>query len=732
MTEKKIVSLQEYKIRQQRRILPILKYLMRKTSLLLTILPLLLCESLVFGQISKGNFDQIKLGNFNPGYEQNVNRWNEVNEDTLKGTSKMEVPEGIYVWNIDPLFGDITPTQLDTLMHDFQNEGSTRGKRGGYLVTGNLGSPRHSLRLQNEEPTHWHEQFIFMNPYDFFVQRPFGQVFTNTKSPFTNITYHECGDKEHGEDRITALFAVNAGKRLGMGFNVDYLYGRGYFQSQNTAHFMGNLYASYMGERYKAHIAYRLHHLKTSENGGIEDDRYITEPEAFTNSYETWDMPTALSKTWNKLNVNSLLFTQRIDLGSNVQKVDTLKADSLRIGTTTSEHLGVAPMSITHSLQIDHDDRLFLSNFKTNEHNAHYFKDFFFAGDSAKDKTKHFAVRNTIALELNEKWKTWLRAGARLYLSHKYERFGLPKSVTTFDTYAYNYYNVGLQLMHRKGKNLDYDMLGELRTRDGKRWGEFTLMANGGLHTNLGNDTLSVDVFGKFSSEEPAFYYRHYQSRNAWWDEEGMSNTLTTQLGATLRYKTTRLSVRFEQQNKGTYFQETLFDQPNADAANLKLHRVNAIQNGKPVQRLEVALYHLQTWGIINWENEFTYQTTSDKSLSPAPTFLAYSNLYLKFKIAKVLNTEIGSDVRFFTRYTPQIYSPIIGQYVLQDSEKAEKIGGYPIVNIYANMHLKRTRFYIMASHINSSDRQKKAFELPHYPMNGFTMHLGISWNFIN
>ncbi|MEE0804437.1 MAG: putative porin, partial [Prevotellamassilia sp.] len=293
MTEKKIVSLQEYKIRQQRRILPILKYLMRKTSLLLTILPLLLCKSLVFGQISKGNFDQIKLGNFNPGYEQNVNRWNEVNEDTLKGTSKMEVPEGIYVWNIDPLFGDITPTQLDTLMHGFQNEGSTRGKRGGYLVTGNLGSPRHSLRLQNEEPTHWNEQFIFMNPYDFFAQRPFGQVFTNTKSPFTNITYHECGDKEHGEDRITALFAVNAGKRLGMGFNVDYLYGRGYFQSQNTAHFMGNLYASYIGERYKAHIAYRLHHLKTSENGGIEDDRYITEPEAFTNSYETWDMPTS-------------------------------------------------------------------------------------------------------------------------------------------------------------------------------------------------------------------------------------------------------------------------------------------------------------------------------------------------------------------------------------------------------------------------------------------------------
>jgi hypothetical protein len=62
----------------------------------------------------------------------------------------------------------------------------------------------------------------------------------------------------------------------------------------------------------------------------------------------------------------------------------------------------------------------------------------------------------------------------------------------------------------------------------------------------------------------------------------------------------------------------------------------------------------------------------------------------------------------------------------------AEKVGGYPIINVYANMHLKRTRFYIMASHINASERQRKAFELPHYPMNGMTIHLGVSWNFIN
>ena len=704
---------------------------MKKCSILhIILLTLVFFPALCDAQLVKGNFDKLQRGNFNPGYENQGSRWNEISEDTIETTSKLDVPEGIYAWRVDPTFGDIVLAPIDTLQHTFQNQGSTKGLYGGFLSTGNLGAPRTALHLTHKPYMGWNEQFMFMNPYDFFVERASNQLFTNTKSPFTNITYHECGDKEHGEDRITALFAVNAGKKIGLGFNLDYLYGRGYFQSQNTAHFRSDIYASYIVNRYNAHLAYRLHYLKTTENGGLEDDKYITEPESFSTNYETWDMPTNLSKTWNKINVNSLLFTQRIHIGGNGAANDSTTTDSLAKKEVVKSN--IPPLTLSHSMQVDHDDRLFLSNFASNEFDSNYFKDYFFVGDSAADKTKHFAVRNTLALELNEKWKKWLRAGARIYFTHKYERFTLPQSPTASDSYNYNYFNIGAQLMHRKGKLLNYDLVGELRTRDGSRWGEFKLLATGGLNLPLWNDSLQISGYAQMSSEEPAFYYRHYQARNAWWNQEGLSNTLTTRFGAELKYKTTKLTVCFEQVNDGAYFQETLFDTPGATASNTKLHSVTAIQNGKPVQRLEVGLYNLTTLGIFNWENKLTYQTTSDKSLSPTPAFIAYTNLFLKFKIAKVLNTEIGSDLRFFTRFTPQVYSPIIGQYVLQDARDAEKVGGYPVINAYANFHLKRTRFYIMASHINASDRQKKAFELPHYPMNGFTLHLGVSWNFVN
>ena len=705
---------------------------MRKNRFYIFILFLLTCSLSTTAQLSKGNFDRLKRDSFNPGYESQNNRWNELGNDSVGVSSNTDVPQGIYAWRVDPIFGDIIPVEIDTISHGFQNEGNTKGKFGGYLSTGNLGAPRKSLKLSHDNLALWQEQFVFMDPYDFFVKRANNQLFTNTKSPFTNITYHECGDKEHGEDRISTLFAVNAGKKIGLGFNLDYLYGRGYFQSQNTAHFRADIYGSYIGERYKAHMSYRLQYLKTTENGGLEDDRYITEPEAFANNYDTWEMPTNLSKTWNKINVNSLFFTQRFNIGQSSIKQDSIVVDSTENQKNSTLPTGISPITVSHSVQLDHDDRLFLSNTTTNSLSPLYFKDYYWEGDSASDMTKHFAIRNTVSIELNENWKKWMKAGARLYVTHKHERFTLPNSPTSFDSYRYNYFNVGAELMHRKGKSFDYNILGELRTRDGKQWGEFKLLAKGGLRKPLFNDSCSVNVYAQVSSEEPTFYFRHYQARNAWWDNEGVDKTLFTKIGAEIKYNTTKLTLRFEQTNKATYFQETLYEAPRPKGNNDKLHSISAIQNGKPVQRFEASLYHWQKWGILNWENELTYQTTSDKSLSPVPAFMVYSNLFLKFKIAKVLNTELGADVRYYTRFTPQVYSPIIGQYVLQDTPTAEKIGGYPIVNAYANLHLKRTRLYIMASHINASQRQKKAFELPHYPMNGFTLHFGISWNFVN
>ncbi|MBQ2122508.1 MAG: hypothetical protein II200_00770, partial [Bacteroidaceae bacterium] len=85
------------------------------------------------------------------------------------------------------------------------------------------------------------------------------------------------------------------------------------------------------------------------------------------------------------------------------------------------------PLTLIHTLNLAHNDRLFLSNFRTNNNNKTYFNDYFLPGDSASDKTTNFGIKNTLALELNEGWKKWCKAGARIFVAHDFQNFKIPE-----------------------------------------------------------------------------------------------------------------------------------------------------------------------------------------------------------------------------------------------------------------------------------------------------------------
>ncbi len=233
-------------------------------------------------------------------------------KDTLK--EHHDAPKGFYVWTVDSRFGDRKPAEPDTLQHMYMNTIFNEGKYGEYNTLGNLGSPRMN-RIYIDRPQT--EQFFFTQPYDFF-NTPVDQFhFTNTLSPITNLTYQECGDKNNGEDHLKALFAVNAGKRLGLGFRFNYIYARGYYQNQSAAHFNYSLYGSYLGDRYEAHLLMGTNHQKMAENGGLTNDEYIEHPEIYREDFRTNEIPTMLSSNWNRNDHHHIFFTHRYNIGFN-------------------------------------------------------------------------------------------------------------------------------------------------------------------------------------------------------------------------------------------------------------------------------------------------------------------------------------------------------------------------------------------------------------------------------
>ena len=137
--------------------------------------------------------------------------------------------------------------------------------------------------------------------------------------------------------------------------------------------------------------------------------------------------------------------------------------------------------------------------------------------------------------------------------------------------------------------------------------------------------------------------------------------------------------------------------------------------------------------GPLNWENVLTYQNSSSPTVLPLPALNLFSNLFLKFKIARVLSVELGGSMTYFTKYEAPDYLPQLNQFAIQKNGNSRiEIGGYPFFDIYANMHLKRARFFVSMTHVNAGSGSKMYFLTPHYPTNGRVLHMGVSWNFFN
>lgn len=684
-----------------------------------------------------------------------------------KGPEKKKskkIPIRLRTWRVTNDFGVCDSIVPDTVSHMFQNSNFSDGMRGEYNILGNHGSPRQA-RLFALRPIRF-SYFFFADPYDYFIT-PFSSLdFTNTLSPITNISYHECGGSDNGEDRIRALYAVNAGKDIGIGFKLDYLYGRGFYDHQSTSDFNATFWGSVHKERYKAHFAIYTNYLKIAENGGITDDDYVSNPEKFPSKFDTNDIPTNLTRVWNKMYVSGLHLTHRYSIGFRKGGVDTTRVinDSLSqndstllatkilvqsdsaqsslmvqgtsgnqngnaiVNPTDSAESFVPVTSFIHTLKVQDNSRKFIAN----QSMDNFYTNKYFAGDSAQDNFRNLYVSNQLAVELQEGFNKWAMAGIRLFVRHEYNRYEMPVSRWASMREAENRITLGGNLFKEKGRNIRYSLLAQT-SGDGDTWGEFELSAKAHLNFQLGRDTINFKAFANVVNMQPTYFYRHYRSQYLCWDND-LSKQNVVHLGGVLSSEVThtRLAVDLQNIKNYTYFQNIQTKASTTEGTPVYTMNTNVRQYSDNIQLLSLTLnqdFHL---GILNWENQLTYQTTTQKEILPLPAFSAYTNLYLLFRIAKVLRVELGADARYFTLYKAPTYSPAVGMYATQDPESAVEVGNHPVINAYVNFHLKHTRFYVMASHVNYSGNGGSVFLAPHYPYNPFVLHLGLSWNFFN
>ena len=703
----------------------------------------------------------------NDGYQVDPNM--RINKDSVKLDIKSPAPR-LRQWVLTPTLGNIVSQPVDTLLHLFQNSNFTDGMRGHYNYLGNLGSPRQNRIVMDRQVEN---QLLFLQPYSFFLRQPWEVPMTNSNIPYSNLTYYRAGDKINGEENFKAYYSVNATKDLAFGLRFNYLFGRGYYADQATKEINASIFANYTGERYQLHFIITDDDIKINENGGIEDDRYITDPQEMAEgktSYETMNIPTNMSSTWNYNHASTAYLTHRYNLGftkrvllkkDSKEYKEALEVEKFRLAAekearakeleldkdlTESEReakrqkqqeakeelprepglmgdsiddskpmfksVYVPVTSFIHTAEIRGNKHRFVSEAEDTDQYSQNYLDY---QTLSNDRMTALYVRNTFGINLMEGFNKYAKAGLSAYVTHKISQYSLMSTVENVrDEYDEQEVFVGGELRKSQGSLLHYTVRGEVGAAQ-EGLGQFNVTGSADLNVPIWGDTLTLKGHAIVKNELVPFSMRHYHGTHYWWDQDGLDKVFTSQLKGELFSSKlgTHLLVGLQNIKNYTYFSAE--GTPIQYTGDLQISQATFQQN-----------FQL---GILHLDNEITYQKSSQQDILPVPELNLYHNLYIKTKLfKKVLDFELGMDVRYFSKYYAPDYIPGIGNFALQSDDNKVEIGGYPFVNLYANMNLKTVRIFAMFYHINQGNGAY--FMTPHYPTNQMLFKFGLSWNF--
>lgn len=672
--------------------------------------------------------------------------------DTLIHTSRR-----INAYNLTP-FGDRIEARMDTNRFNTANSTLMESKSVALAYTGNIASPSQSRIFSERKEA---RDFIFADAYDPFIITPQNAYFYDVKVPYSNVLYTRAGGTQKLEEQLKILLTTNFGQKINIGGDFDYIYSRGHYNSNNNKLINYRIFGNYRSDRYEAYGYFRNFNMVNSENGGITESRYITHPDDMAERDRQRDskaFPTRFSNTWNRVRSKNIFLTHRYNLGfyrdmtdkelEEKRKRDEKKAqlEQLAAEANTENETQQPPIaeeeeddlheneifvpvsSIVHTFEYEDYRRRFISD-DTKGVDTCYTR-YLPSDSSLNDVNSAWIMKNTVALSLREGFHDWAKFGLSAFIRFENRSFDnieiIPDSYPK-DTLVTNYKEserstyIGGELSKRRGSLLTYQGRGEF-CFVGDDQGEFRL--SGDIQTKfrlLGKEAY-IQADGYIKSITPAFYQRNYHSRYFWWNHEK------------------KTSDKFKKINQvyfgGTVSIEQTHTQISAGVENIKNYvyfdttGVSAQYSKDDIQVVSARLKQNFYYKALGWENEIIYQKSSNESILPLPELSAYSNLYLTFKYAKVLTIQLGADVHYHTKYYSPYYDPATQQFRNQDRKK---IGNYPLVNAYANFHLKQARFFITGYNLSSLFiDHPEYFSMPDYPLNPMVIKFGVSVYFNN
>ena len=627
--------------------------------------------------------------------------------------NEKNVPTVIKAWQLDPWTGvadtlsGIDSSYLHLPMRDVLNDYSISNTTNSNLI-----SPVQSRIYFSRQRT---TDFLFADAYTPYIITPQQVKFYHTTTPYSTIAYKKGFVTNLGQSDISFSFTGNVSRRVNLGMTIDYLNSFGRFANLEGKTVYGSVFGSYNGNHYSLQGAFTWNTLSNFENGGLQNINDLQgklKPEDLPVKMQGMSGLRYLSGYLNHYYSICVERERKVNYRERNEEGEWEKKDSIKIEyvpVTTFRH--IFEVNDATKRYIEKDAQEFYPNTYYNQR-------------STADSAACLSIKNTLSVTFEEEFNTWLKFGATVYAMNETQRHlsllpvysdsvGLPPDITFENRWTNNTY-VGGALYKNRGKHIHYGFDGNV-CLIGYKLGEFQINGHVDGGFKLGKDSMTIAAKAFFRNETPDYYLQRYRSNHYEWDND-FNKQYRLHIGGEIAYPTKwvkpKLNVSFENLTQPIYFD----------------------QNGIPQQmdgNIQVLAANLQlniTTPWVNLDNSIVYQLSSSDKM-PLPTLTLYNNLYYHGTWVKVLDVQIGVDMRFFTKYYAPVLNPALGQFCVQNEVQ---VGNYPVMNVYANFYVRKLRLKLFAQyqHFNASFMNKQYFEMPSYPMAPDMFRAGIAWHF--
>ncbi|MBR5898411.1 MAG: putative porin [Muribaculaceae bacterium] len=641
---------------------------------------------------------------------------NHSNAHTATDSIKKIIPTA---WTVTSPLGLRQVAVVDTILYNYFQKSIPSEVTPAYAATGNLGTEGQTMLFFEREKM---SNFFFEDALRAWIPSEKTHKFYNTAQPMTLLSYNFGGDKETSQDRLKGEFSGNVNAKTQFGAYIDYIFSKGSYNYQACKDLTWGLSGSHIGDRWEMQAFYYHYNFLNKENGGITDDRYITDPaeiQGGSTKVDSKTIPTNLSAAHSKIVGLNFYMNNKYNFGYYNENI-------VEDSVVSRKYVPVS--SIIWTINFKEAKHIFLNSQPTQA--AKFWDNTYLYDKGTNDRSNYWLLKNTVGLSLLEGFNKYAKAGLAAFVTHEFRRYNqtidsignltvTPDGLTPYPIAKIaprgdeNLLWVGGQLTKQQGSLLKYNATAQFGLL-GASIGD--VMVDGEISANfkLFGDTVSIIGYGSFSNEEAPYLTKHYVSNHFIWNNDfGKVRRLKFGGKLNIPHTNTFINVGAENLQNYVYFNE----------------KCMPVQHSGNVQVFSASLDQKLKLGILHWDNKITYQTASNESVIPMPNLSVYSNLYLLFKIAKVLDVQFGVDCDYYTKYKGLGYQPATMTFYNQNDIE---VGNYPFMNAYVNMKLDKARFYVLVSHVNQGLTGSNYFMMPHYPMNPRKFQFGVSVDFAN